>query len=105
MEVGGRKELEPVRCQSQMLLKQRPEALRRGFADQGHTGNAWEQGNWRGFLSITPVSLRLEDSFHVGLGREAVRQDGFLVAGHMLCAGSGCIWSCNRSAAVWDPVC
>lgn len=114
MEVGGRKELEPVYCQNQMLMKQRPEAPRRGFADQGHTGNAWEQGNWRGFLSIGPVSLRLEDPCHAGLGREAVWQGRFLVAGHV-CVTAVC-WLASRGLwmhlvmqqvcfLVWDPVC
>lgn len=35
----------------------------------------------RGFLSISLVPLRLEDSWHWGLGCEATWQDGFLVAG------------------------
>lgn len=76
---GGRKEgIKPVLPSKAKAHETTPEGSETGTkVAQEMRGNR----GIRGFLSISLVPLRLEDSWHWGLGCEATWQDGFLVAG------------------------
>lgn len=75
MEVGGRKELKPVLLpKPEMGINQHSKAVQTalGFkVTQEICGSRWIE---KGFLSISLECLRLEDSWHVGLGCEAMWQ-------------------------------